>query len=217
MARLPAGHEGRIHDVSAGGVRLEHEGTLRPGEPCLLGFGLNDELFTFSGRVVWSRAMGRVDAGSGRLLFQSGVAFEQIPDAAKRAFAKLLTSDRFRVLVVDDEPSVRSCLRAALPAASYEIHEAVEGREALEKAERLVPDLIVLDVRLPGIDGFEVCRALKEHPATRRVPVIFVTAVEDTRLHRRMQEAGGTACLTKPFRLESLIALTHAVIENARR
>jgi hypothetical protein len=91
VARLIAGHEGQIHDLSAGGLRLAHEGILRPGESCLLRFGLNDELFTFSGRVMWSRAIGRAGPRSGRLLFHSGIAFERVPGAARPLLTQLLT------------------------------------------------------------------------------------------------------------------------------
>jgi CheY-like chemotaxis protein len=216
VARLSAGREGRIRDLSAGGLRLEHEGILWPQERCLLQFALNDELYTFSGRVIWSRALDPPGAGSG-LGFQSGVVFEGIPGAAKPLLAQLLEGGRSRLLVVEDEPSMREVLASALAKAGYEVHEAVDGPQGVEKAQQIIPDLILLDVRLPGLDGFEVCRSLKEHPATRRIPVIFLTAVDDRALHYHATAAGGTACLTKPFRLEVLIALTKTVIENARR
>ncbi len=122
-----------------------------------------------------------------------------------------------RVLIVDDEASLREALRAALEIAGYEVQEAADGPEGLDKAEQMVPDVVFLDVRLPGIDGFEVCPALKENPATKRIPVIFVTAVNEPGLQTRVVEAGGIACLTKPFRIEALIALTQTIVENAWR
>ncbi len=122
-----------------------------------------------------------------------------------------------RVLIVDDEQSFREAVRAALEFAGYEVHEAGDGPEGLDKAAQLPPDVIFLDVRLPGMDGFEVCRGLKENPATKPVPVIFVTAVNDPALQSRVKAAGGTACLTKPFRLDTLTALAQTVIENVGR
>jgi CheY-like chemotaxis protein len=197
-------------------VRVEHGGILWPDEHCLFQFPLNDQVFAFSGRVVWSRAFdrpGAVDA----LGFQSGLAFEGIPAAARPLLGQLLGRYRYRVLIVEDEAPVREVVASALGKAGYEIHEAANGLEGLEKAEQIMPDMILLDVRLPDMDGYEVCRRLKEDPATGRVPVIFLTAVEDPTLHHRATTAGGTACLLKPFRLEALLALTNTVIANARR
>ncbi len=117
-----------------------------------------------------------------------------------------------RVLIVDDEPALREALRAGLELAGYEVHEAADGAEGLAKATPLRPDMIVLDVRMPGLDGYGVCRRLKANPATQRIPVIFLTGADDAGLHRRVREAGGTACLPKPFRLPELTALTKKVL-----
>ncbi len=121
-----------------------------------------------------------------------------------------------RVLIVDDEPALREALRAGLELAGYEVHEAADGVEGLAKAAPLRPDLIVLDVRMPGPDGYAVCAALKASPATQGIPVIFLTGADDAGLHRRVREVGGTACLTKPFRLPELTALTTTVLGTAR-
>ncbi len=121
-----------------------------------------------------------------------------------------------RVLIVDDEPALREALRAGLELAGYEVHEASDGAEALAKAGPLYPDVIILDVRMPGLDGYAVCAALKANPATQRIPVIFLTGADDAGLHLRVREAGGTACLTKPFRLPELMALTTTVLDSAR-
>ncbi len=122
-----------------------------------------------------------------------------------------------RVLIVDDAPALRNLLRAGLELAGYEVHEAADGAEGLEQAGLLRPDVIFLDVQMPGLDGYAVCAALKANPATQRIPVIFLTAADDVALHRRVREAGGAACLTKPFRLNVLTALAENVIDTARR
>jgi len=124
---------------------------------------------------------------------------------------------RKRVLIVDDEPNVRRVIRDVLERAGYEPAEAVDGPEGLAKAEDLHPDAIVLDVRIPGLDGYEVCRHLKANATTKHIPVIFLTAVEDPELNRLAYEAGAVACMTKPFRLEALMALIEAAFASAER
>lgn len=122
-----------------------------------------------------------------------------------------------RVLIVEDESSSRILLREMLSRSGYEPCEAEDGTEGLAKAEDLRPDVILLDVRMPGIDGYEVCQGLKENPETKSIPVIFVTAVLDDELNRLAYQAGAAACLTKPFRREALLALVEAVIASAER
>jgi CheY-like chemotaxis protein len=124
---------------------------------------------------------------------------------------------RKRVLIVDDEALSRAVLRVFLTTAGYEPSEAVDGTEGLAKARELRPDLILLDVRMPGLDGIEVCRGLKESPETAHIPVIFVTAVEDAALNRLAFQAGGDAWLTKPFRREALLAVIEATLASAER
>jgi two-component system cell cycle response regulator len=83
-----------------------------------------------------------------------------------------------RILVVDDiEANVR-LLQAKLQAEYYDVLTAADGAAALELAAREKPDLVLLDVMMPGMDGFEVCRRLKEEPATRHIPVVLVTALD---------------------------------------
>ncbi len=122
-----------------------------------------------------------------------------------------------RVLIIDDEPALRESLRTELEMAGYEVHEAPEGVGGLVQAARLLPDLIVLDVRMPGLDGYAVCTRLRANPATTGIPVIFLTGAEDEELSLRVREAGGTACLTKPFRPHVLTATVRWVLGNARQ
>lgn len=120
-----------------------------------------------------------------------------------------------RVLIVDDEPALRESLRAGLELAGYEVHEASDGAEGLEQAVRHLPDAIFLDIRMPGLSGYEVCTRLRANPATRRIPVVFLTAVDDEELSRHVRKAGGTACLIKPFRLPEITALAQWLIAHA--
>lgn len=122
-----------------------------------------------------------------------------------------------RVLIVDDEVESRTLIREFLDMPGYELAEAADGIECLAKAEDLHPDVILLDVRMPGLDGYEVCQGLKENPETTHIPVIFVTAVEDAALNRLAYQAGAAACITKPFRREALVAVIEAALANAER
>ncbi len=79
------------------------------------------------------------------------------------------------------------------------------------------PDLVLLDVQMPGMDGYEVCRRLRQDPLTRRLPVVMLTASDDPALHRLAYAAGAQACIPKPFRREALIAIIETVLAQASR
>ena len=85
-----------------------------------------------------------------------------------------------RILVVDDIEANRRLLQAKLEAQYYTVIQAENGPQALEVASKELPDIILLDVMMPGMDGYEVCRRLKEDPATAFIPVVMVTALSDT-------------------------------------
>jgi DNA-binding response OmpR family regulator len=109
------------------------------------------------------------------------------------------------ILIVDDEPVVRALLRAALEPAGSRVIEAVDGEGALEAAWRERPDVIVLDVGLPGLSGVDVCRAVKTHPVPPRVMLIT-----GNRYGPGIEECGADGIVEKPFD-------PHAVLEEARR
>lgn len=125
-----------------------------------------------------------------------------------------------RVLIVDDDPNVRRVIREVLERAGYEPVEAGDGTDGLAIAEDLRPDVILLEVRIAGYDGYEVCRNLQANALTRHIPVIFVTGfvagVEDAE-YRAAREAGAVAYITKPFHLETLVAVIAAAIADAER
>jgi CheY-like chemotaxis protein len=121
------------------------------------------------------------------------------------------------VLIVDDEAETRTAFREFLEQAGYAPAEAADGPEALAQAERLFPHVILLDIRMPGLDGFEVCRRLKANLATRPIPVIVVTAVQDDALNRLAYEVGALACIVKPVRLEALLGIIRTAIASAER
>jgi two-component system, cell cycle response regulator len=104
-----------------------------------------------------------------------------------------------RILVVDDVPANLRLLEAKLGAEYYEVITASRGEEALLKAWRERPDIILLDVMMPGMDGFETCRRLKSDPETRHIPVVMVTALDQREDRLRGLEAGAEDFLSKPF------------------
>jgi CheY-like chemotaxis protein len=108
-------------------------------------------------------------------------------------------SARRRVLVADDEPAMRVLCRVNLQVDGVEVLEASDGSEALEVATRERPDLVLLDVMMPGIDGWEVARRLEADAATRDIPILFMTALAGADDRRRGFEAGGVGYIVKPF------------------
>ena len=107
------------------------------------------------------------------------------------------TDERPRILVVDDQPTNIQTLYQVLKG-EYDVAMATDGSQAIELCQRRPPDLVLLDVVMPGIDGFEVCRRLKTDPATRDVPVIFVTARDSTEDETLGLEVGAVDFIAKP-------------------
>lgn len=127
-----------------------------------------------------------------------------------------LDSDRSKILVVDDHPASRMTAVALLSIEGYEVLEADSGATALNCVTESNPDLILLDVMMPGMDGFEVCRRLKQDEQTRLTPVIFITALNDRRARLRGIEAGGDDFLTKPFDQLELSARVKSLVQQKR-
>jgi len=107
-----------------------------------------------------------------------------------------------KILVVDDEWELRNLLTEFLTGEGYDVIQASNGEEALELAEKEEPQVILLDVDMPGIDGIEVCRRLKEEDKTRFIPIIMVTALEDRDVDAFVE--GADDFVTKPFSLVEL-------------
>ncbi len=117
-----------------------------------------------------------------------------------------------RILVVDDNPTNLEVLRVRLNAQNYEVVTAVDGEDALVQARELEPDLVLLDVMMPKLDGISVLKQLKQDATLRFVPVILVTAKADTRDIVNGLEAGGDDYLTKPFEHAALVARVRSLL-----
>jgi two-component system OmpR family response regulator len=120
-----------------------------------------------------------------------------------------------KVLVVDDEPNIRELVEVALKFHGCAVSVCATGKEALHQAEAYEPDLMVLDVMLPDMDGFEVCRTLRT--GGNDVPVIFLTARDTTTDTIRGLTLGGDDYVTKPFSVEALVARVRAVLRRTAR
>jgi len=120
-----------------------------------------------------------------------------------------------KVLVVDDEPNIRELVQVALNFHGCTVATAASGKAALRDAETIEPDLIVLDVMLPDLDGFEVCRRLRARG--NDVPIIFLTARDTSSDTVQGLALGGDDYVTKPFSVEALVARIRAVLRRAAR
>ncbi|MBM3157075.1 MAG: response regulator transcription factor [Chloroflexi bacterium] len=117
-----------------------------------------------------------------------------------------------KVLVVDDEPKIRMFIRANLEARGYEVHLGQDGAEAVDMAARLMPDVIVLDVNMPRMDGIEACKRIREWS---NVPIIILSVREDEKDKVRALNEGADDYVTKPFGIEELLARIRVALRHA--
>ncbi len=153
-------------------------------------------------------SFGEADGGRGSL--SGGVR-----DVADKGPAKKT------ILIIDDDEDL--CVLAAhaltLDRSDFEVINAKDGPSGIQRAKTYQPSVIILDVMMPKMDGYEVCRLLKADPKTRGIPVIMLTASSDPHLNQKAFEAGAAACLTKPYRkatLTNCVDMALASIERAR-
>jgi diguanylate cyclase (GGDEF)-like protein len=122
--------------------------------------------------------------------------------------------NRQSVLVIDDSTLIHALVRARLEDEPIDLHSALDAATGLEMASRLTPDLILLDVEMPGVDGFETCRRLKINPKTMPIPVVFLTGVSDAQQKVMGLELGATDYITKPFDPAELRARVRAALRT---
>lgn len=124
-----------------------------------------------------------------------------------------------RILIIDDAPANIQTLSTILKERGYNINIATNGRQGLEVLERIRPDLILLDIMMPEIDGFETCRRIKASTAWREIPIIFLTAKTDTADIVRAFELGAVDYVAKPFNAHELLARvnTHLTLDHLHR
>jgi two-component system response regulator MprA len=122
-----------------------------------------------------------------------------------------------RILVVDDEQNIVEFIRLGLCYEGFAVEGAANGQEALAAIARAKPDLVILDILLPGIDGLAVCRRLRSQPDTADVPILMLTARDDVRDRVIGLESGADDYLTKPFSFAELLARVHAILRRQAR
>jgi two-component system alkaline phosphatase synthesis response regulator PhoP len=112
-----------------------------------------------------------------------------------------------RVLIIEDEKLIILSTQMVLEASGFRVDSAMDGEEGIKKARESAPDLILLDIMMPGIDGWETLTRLKQDPQTADVPVVIFTAREHSRGHQRSAEMGAADYFRKPFEPEELVEL----------
>lgn len=121
-----------------------------------------------------------------------------------------------KILVVDDEVNITQILEFSIGAEGYEVITAMNGEEAIEKARREQPDLIILDIMMPHVDGYEACRILKTNPMTKAIPVVLLTAKGRDIDKRLGHEVGAVDYIVKPFSPNKLIERIHELLVGSK-
>jgi DNA-binding response OmpR family regulator len=122
-----------------------------------------------------------------------------------------------RVLVIDDEAPIRLLCRVNLEAEGMEVFEAADGPSGIERARAELPDVILLDVMMPGLDGWQVAEELLDHEQTSGIPIVFLTARAELRDRARGLDLGGIDYVTKPFNLIELASLVRGLLGRVER
>lgn len=124
-----------------------------------------------------------------------------------------------KILIIDDEEDLRLLASHALTLdrSDFEVIDAKEGASGIQRAKDEKPAIIILDIMMPKMDGYEVCRRLKADPVTRDIPVVMLTASNDPQLTQKAFEAGAVACLTKPYGRRSLVNCVDMALASSAR
>jgi DNA-binding response OmpR family regulator len=122
-----------------------------------------------------------------------------------------------RILIVDDDPVIVRLLQINFRLEGYEVDTASRGEEALQRVKEHLPDVVVLDVMMPGLDGWEVCRQLKENPKVSHVPVIFLSARAQDEDRQRGYALGVNEYVTKPFDPAHLVEIVRRSLDKPKQ
>ena len=128
-----------------------------------------------------------------------------------------MTPAQKRVVVVDDEPAVGEAVRDLLVPEGYDVEAPTDPEAALPEILRAAPDLVILDVNMPGMSGWELCSLLRRQSATRTVPVLFLTGRQEVRDRITAMQVGGSDYLSKPFSADELREKVRTLLKTRRR
>jgi len=119
-----------------------------------------------------------------------------------------------RILIVEDEESLLKLESILLSSKGYQVTGVMDGKSALDEINARKPDLVVLDIMLPELDGFEVCKRIKEDPETAGIPVVMLTAKKNSQDYARGMQVGADAYVTKPFKSAQVIELIEGLLSR---
>ena len=122
--------------------------------------------------------------------------------------------EKNKILIVEDEESLLKLESILLSSKGYRVTGVMDGKSALAEIQFNKPDLVILDIMLPEMDGFEVCRQIKENPQTRHIPVVMLTAKKTVQDQARGQQAGCDAYITKPFKSSKILDTIRDILNN---
>jgi DNA-binding response OmpR family regulator len=118
-----------------------------------------------------------------------------------------------KILIADDEATIRDLIKFSIESDGYEIFEAEDGIEALTKAKELVPDLIILDIMMPGKMGYQVCSDLKSDPATKQISIVFLSCKDSSLSIKAARDSGADDFISKPFKPQDLKARIRKILQ----
>lgn len=110
-----------------------------------------------------------------------------------------------KILLIDDEPELVRAVTVRFKASGYEVIPAFDGQEGIDKAQEFKPDLVLLDIVMPEMDGYEVCKRLKSNPDTKDIPILIFTAYDQRDLEQKCILAGANVIIMKPFETDELL------------
>jgi len=125
-----------------------------------------------------------------------------------------MSGGKAKILFIEDEPDQIRMISLRLEKSGYQVIFSTEGEEGLKMAVQEKPDLILVDVIMPGIDGFEVCRRLRQNPLTKHIPIISTTAAGMDDVERQCCKAGADDCVRKPYDSADLLKKIHRLLEK---
>jgi len=119
-----------------------------------------------------------------------------------------------KILIVDDDEDNRDLIRKALKKEEFEVHDSGEALEALDRADKIMPDLLILDIMMPIMNGYEVCEKIKSNPATKDILVLFLSAKRSETVKQSVEFSGGDDFMEKPFSPKELRAKVREMLQN---